>query len=159
MTLYEGLKIVHIITASVLFGTGLGTAIYMLYANMLKNIPIIALATRRVVTADWLFTGISGVLQPITGIAMLYMKGYKLTNAWAIAVFTCYCIAAVCWFIVVYLQIRCRDLAIAALKSNTALPKKYQQYFVAWVILGFPAFLSLILIFYLMANNPFYIAL
>ena len=156
MTLYEKLKIIHIITASVLFGTGLGTAIYMLYANILKNISIIALATRRVVKADWLFTGILGVLQPLTGIAMLYLKGYKLTNAWAIAVFTCYSIAAVCWFIVVYLQIRCRDLAIAALESNTALPQKYQSYFVAWVILGFPAFLSLILIFYLMANNPFY---
>jgi uncharacterized membrane protein len=156
MTFYDGLKIVHIITASILFGTGLGTAIYMLYANLLKNIPIIALATRRVVTADWLFTGISGVLQPITGIAMLYLKGYKLTNAWAMAVFTGYSIAAVCWFIVVYLQIRCRDLAIAAVKTNTALPKQYQQYFIAWVILGFPAFLSLIVIFYLMANNPFY---
>jgi uncharacterized membrane protein len=156
MTLYEGLKIIHIITASVLFGTGLGTAIYMLYANLLKNIPLIALATQRVVTADWLFTGISGVLQPLTGIAMLYLKGYKLTNTWAIAVFTCYGIAAVCWFIVVYLQIRCRDLAIAALKANTALPKQYQPYFVAWVILGVPAFLSLIVIFYLMANNPFY---
>lgn len=158
MTLYEGLKIIHIITASVLFGTGLGTAIYMLYANMLKNIPIIALATQRVVTADWLFTGISGVLQPLTGIAMLYLKGYKLTNAWAMAAFTCYGIAAVCWFIVVYLQIRCRDLATVALKTNTALPKQYKQYFIAWVILGFPAFLSLIVIFYLMANNPFYIA-
>lgn len=156
MTLYEKLKIIHIITASILFGTGLATAIYMLYANILKNIPIIALATRRVVKADWLFTGISGVLQPLTGISMLYLKGYKLTNTWAIAVFTCYSIAAVCWFIVVYLQIRCRDLAIAAVESNTNLPKKYKPYFVAWVILGFPAFLSLIIIFYLMANNPFY---
>ncbi|MBY0378291.1 MAG: DUF2269 domain-containing protein [Gammaproteobacteria bacterium] len=157
MTLYENLKIIHIITASVLFGTGLGTAIYMLYANIVKNIPVIALATQRVVTADWLFTGISGILQPITGMAMLYLKGYQLANTWAIAVFTCYGIAAVCWFIVVYLQIRCRDLAIIALKTNTTLPKKYHQYFLAWVILGFPAFLSLIVIFYLMANNPFYI--
>ncbi len=156
MTFYEALKIVHIITASILFGTGLGTAIYMLYANILKNIPVIALATQRVVTADWLFTGISGVLQPITGIGMLYLKGYPLTHTWTIAVFICYGIAAVCWFIVVYLQIRCRDLALIALKSNTTLPKQYRGYFIAWVILGFPAFLSLIVIFYLMANNPFY---
>lgn len=156
MTFYETLKIIHIITASVLFGTGLGTAIYMLYANILKNIPVIALVTKRVVTADWLFTGISGVLQPITGIGMLYLKGYPLTNVWTIAVFFCYGIAAVCWFIVVYLQIRCRDLAFIALKSNTALSKQYKRCFVAWIILGFPAFLSLMVIFYLMANNPFY---
>lgn len=154
MTLYNSLVIVHIVSASVLFGTGVGTALYMLYANILKDINIIALATKRVVTADWLFTGISGVLQPVTGIGLLHLKGYSLSHAWAMGVFTCYIIAAVCWFIVVYLQIRCRDLAVAALTSNSQLPAKYYSYFKAWFILGIPAFLSLMIVFYLMANNP-----
>ncbi len=156
MSLYQALKILHIISASVLFGTGMGTALYMLYANILKDISLITLATRRVVRADGLFTGISGVVQPISGLAMLYLKKYSWHNPWAIRVLIAYAIAGICWLIVVYLQIRCRNLAEIALAENKALPRLYYRYFYAWIILGIPAFSALLLIFYWMANNPFY---
>ena len=52
---YNWLKIVHVISSIVLFGTGLGTAFYMLLVNFQKDIDLIAKATAQVVFIDfWL---------------------------------------------------------------------------------------------------------
>ncbi|MDF3054946.1 MAG: Integral rane protein [Gammaproteobacteria bacterium] len=152
--LYEILKIIHIISASILFGVGVCTAFYMLAANIGQDIEVIALATKRVVIADAWFTGISGFLQPVTGFLLLYLQQYPFTAAWTLTVTACYAIAGACWFIVVYLQIKCRDLAFVALNTQTPLTRQYRVYFWSWVVLGIPAFTALIIVFYLMTNNP-----
>ncbi|WP_342220192.1 DUF2269 domain-containing protein [Rickettsiella endosymbiont of Miltochrista miniata] len=152
--LYAWIKILHIISASVLFGTGLGTAFYMFYVNQQKNITLIAKATSAVVVADWLFTATSGVMQASTGYILIYLKGYSLTSFWILGSILGYIIAVVCWAPVVWLQMRCRDLALAASINQTPLPKEYQHYFRIWWILGIPAFIALIGVFYLMANKP-----
>jgi uncharacterized membrane protein len=148
------LKIIHVISSCVLFGTGLGTAFYMFYVNFQKDIELIALATKQVVFADWLFTGTSGVIQFITGMVMVYLKGYGFTQAWIFYSIVGYLIALSCWLPVVYLQIQCRDMAFEAVKMGTALPKKYYDYYRIWWILGIPAFVSLVIIFFLMTNRP-----
>jgi uncharacterized membrane protein len=153
--MYEIIKIIHIISASILFGTGFCTAWYMFQVNMTHDIAMIVLATKRVVIADWWFTGTSGVLQPLTGFLLLYMQQYSFTARWTLLVTACYAIAGICWFIVVYLQIRCRDLALFALQNKTPLTAQYRKYFIAWVLLGVPAFVALMIVFYFMANKPF----
>lgn len=152
--LYAWVKILHIISASVLFGTGLGTAFYMFYVNQQKNIPLIAKATSAVVSADWLFTATSGVIQAFTGYILVYLKGYPLTSFWILGSILGYVIAMLCWIPVVWLQMRCRALALAASINQTPLPREYRHYFRIWWILGIPAFISLIGVFYLMTNKP-----
>jgi uncharacterized membrane protein len=154
MTAFDVLKIVHVISACVLFGTGAGTAFYMFYVNLKKDVYLIAHATRQVVIADWLFTGSSGVVQALTGFAMIGLQGYAFSLPWVWISILGYCIAGACWLPVVWLQMRCRDLAFEALKNKTALPKAYHQYFKAWVILGVPAFLALVVVYYMMTNQP-----
>ena len=151
---YNWLKIIHVISSIVLFGTGLGTAIYMLLVNFQKDVELIAKATAQVVFIDFWFTGISGIVQPITGFAMVYLYKYPLFSFWIVGSVTGYLIAGICWFIVVWLQIRCRDLAIDAFNKNTPLPKSYHKCFKTWWILGIPAFISLMFVFYLMTNRP-----
>jgi uncharacterized membrane protein len=151
---YAWIKIFHIISASVLFGTGLGTAFYMFYVNQQKNIALIAKATAAVVVADWLFTATSAVIQAITGFILVYLKGYSLLSLWVLGSILAYVIAGICWLPVVWLQMRCRDLAFAASVSNTPLPAEYHRYFILWCLLGIPAFIALIGAFYLMANKP-----
>ena len=56
MTLYLWIKLVHILSAPVLFGTGMGTAFFMFRAHLSKNDEAIAVTTRNVVMADWVFT-------------------------------------------------------------------------------------------------------
>ena len=152
--LYAWIKIIHIISSSVLFGTGLGTAFYMFYVNLQKNVALIAKATAEVVFADWLFTLTSGIIQAITGFALVFLKNYSLSSFWVYASILGYVIAGACWVPVVWLQMQCRDLAITAAANNIPLSDEYKKYFKIWWLLGIPAFIALIGVFYLMTNKP-----
>lgn len=152
--LYLWLKFIHIISSTILFGTGIGTACVMVYGHYTHRVPIIAAINRYVVLADYMFTAISGTVQIITGLWMVYLAGYSFSLFWVWGSLTGYLIAACCWFPVVYLQIKMRDFAAHAELTNTALPKTYYQYFNYWFCLGWPAFLSLICVFYLMTTKP-----
>ncbi len=151
---YAWIKIAHVISASILFGTGLGTAFYMFYVNQQKNILLIARATAVVVKANWFFTATSAVIQILTGFTLVYLKGYSLASAWVYGSLIGYIMAGACWLPVVWLQMRCRDLAHAAAINQTPLPERYHRYFKMWITLGIPAFLALLVVFYLMANKP-----
>lgn len=152
--LYLWLKFIHVLSSTILFGTGIGTACTLLYAHHSRDPYVIAHTGRYVVLADWIFTGTSGVIQPLTGFALVYLAGYSLTSFWVIGSILGYLIAAFCWFPVVYLQIKMRDFAIHAHLTKTALPATYARYFRYWFCLGWPAFTSLIIVFYLMVNKP-----
>jgi uncharacterized membrane protein len=52
------------------------------------------------------------------------------------------------------MQIKMRDMAAAAVRSQSALPAKYWSYFRAWTALGFIAFFALVIVFYLMVVKP-----
>jgi uncharacterized membrane protein len=152
--LYLWLKFIHVISSTILFGTGIGTASVMLYAHYTKNIDIIAAISRYVVFADWIFTATSAVVQLVTGFWMIYLAGYSFSLFWIWGSILGYVIAAICWFPVVYLQIKMRNFAIEAAQSKTLLPPKYYRYFTYWFCLGWPAFISLVTVFYLMTNKP-----
>lgn len=151
---YLWVKLVHVISSTILFGTGIGTACTMLYGHNTRNIQVIAATTRYVVLADWIFTASSGFLQPVTGLWMVYLAGYPWQLLWVMGSIIGYLIAGFCWFPVVYLQIKMRDFAIAAERNKTALPPIYFRYFKYWFCLGWPTFISLIIVFYLMTNKP-----
>ena len=151
--MYDFIKIAHIISASVLFGTGLGTAFYMFYVNSQENIGLIAKATRQVVFADWVFTGSSGIIQFLTGMWMVYLKGYSMGHVWIWGALLGYSVAGCCWIPVVYLQIKCQRLAELALVTKQPLSKAYRKAVKLWILLGIPAFISLIVVYYLMVNK------
>lgn len=154
---YLWIKIIHILSAAILFGTGLGTAFYMYYVNLQKNIELIAKATALVVVADWLFTVSSGFIQGLTGLALVYLNGYSFLSVWVLGSIMGYLLAGLCWLPVVWLQMRCRDMAYKALYEKSPLPALYHRYFRIWFLLGIPAFILLIGVFYLMTNKPDYI--
>jgi uncharacterized membrane protein len=152
--LYLWVKFFHIVSSTVLFGTGMGTATIMWFAHRTKDVRVIAATARYVVSADWIFTGSSGCIQPLTGFWMVYLAGYSLNSLWLWGSLLGYLIAACCWFPVVYLQIKMRKLSETALQTNSPLPPAYFRCFKIWFYLGWPAFLSLIMVFFLMTNKP-----
>ena len=151
---YFVVKWIHILSSAILFGTGLGTAFQMLAAYRSGGVEAQRVVAQNVVLADWLFTAPSGVLQPVTGLVLVAMGGYSLWESWLIVAYVLYVIAAVCWVIVVVIQYRLKDLASEALTANRQLPQQYDQLMRTWFWLGWPAFISLLVIFFLMISKP-----
>ena len=154
MNEYELLKWVHILSATLLFGTGLGTAFQGFFGQLGGNPQVAAIVMRNVVRADWLFTATSGIVQPVTGILLARAAGYGLGESWLVLSYILYAVAALCWIPVAFIQIKLRNLAEGAAHSGTALPPEYHRLMRIWFILGWPAFIALIGVFYLMVVRP-----
>jgi len=152
--LYFPLKTLHILSATILFGTGLGTAVQMWLAHRRGDAASIATVARNVVLADWLFTAPAGILQPLTGLGLAHLAHWPLLAPWLIATYALYAVAFFCWAPVVVLQMRARDLAAQAARRGEPLPEAYYRCMQAWFVLGWPAFLALIPIFVLMVGKP-----
>lgn len=147
-------KWLHILSSTLLFGTGIGTAFYMFTASLTRNPPIVAAVARNVVTADWIFTATTIVIQPLTGFYLVYLANIPVTSRWIMWSTVLYLIAGVCWLPVVWLQIRMHRLAADASNRKDELPPLYWQYFRFWIALGIPAFVALLIVFYLMVAKP-----
>jgi len=151
---YVWLKVVHILSATVLFGTGLGTAFQMWTAHKSGDIHAIATVARHVVWADFLFTTPAIVVQPATGIAMVLLAGFDPAESWLIAAYTLYALAGACWLPVVWIQWRTYRIAWSAVDQNAPLPAQYFSLMRIWFWLGWPAFLAVVLTFWLMVAKP-----
>ena len=151
---YFTLKWVHILSSTVLFGTGLGTAFHMWFAHLRGDVATVAVVAGNVVLADWLFTMTAGIVQPVTGVLLALEAGHDLAASWLVVTYFLYILAAFCWFPVVRLQIQVRDNARESAANGTALPAAYYRSMRIWFMLGWPAFLALIGIFYLMVAKP-----
>ena len=154
MSAYALVKTLHILSATLLFGTGLGSAFYMWRADRSRDPAAIAFAARNVVIADWLFTLPAIVIQPLSGFWLAWYLGMGLTEPWLLWSFGLYLLAGACWLPVVWLQIQMRDMAATALALGAGLPGRYHRFMTIWFVLGWPAFLAVIAIFYLMVARP-----
>ena len=148
------LKLVHILGAAVLFGTGLGIAFFMWMANRTRDPALIAGTARVVVIADAVFTATAVVVQPLSGAASIHVIGYSWREPWIVAALSLYVFTGLCWLPVVWIQLRLRDLARAATARGEPLPAAYDRLFAVWFILGWPAFLAVIAIFAVMIGKP-----
>jgi uncharacterized membrane protein len=148
MNWYLLIKWVHIISSTVLFGTGAGIAFFFVRAQRTGDTKVVARVARDVVLADLIFTSSAVALQPITGVAL------ALLAPWMVVSIALYLIVGCCWLPVVWLQIRMRDLAIDAANHDLPLPVVYQFYYRRWFALGWPAFIGVLVIFYLMVAKP-----
>jgi uncharacterized membrane protein len=154
MSLYVALKTVHILSAALLFGTGLGTAFFLWFTHRTGEVVAIARVARLTVLADWLFTAPAIVIQPLSGFALMRLMGFDGRQAWLQLAFALYLLAGVCWIPVVVLQRRARDLAAQAARSGTALPAAYVDAMRLWFVLGWPAFAAVLVTYWLMVAKP-----
>ena len=152
---YLIIKWLHILSSTFLFGTGIGSAFYMLFTSLSRDVRAIAVVSRFVVLADWIFTSTTVVLQPLTGLYLIHLAGYPLTSTWIVWSIGLYFAAGACWLPVVWIQMRMRDMAqVAARDGATSLPEQYWRYLRIWTALGIPAFFALVVVFWLMVAKP-----
>jgi uncharacterized membrane protein len=154
MNAYVLLKTAHILSSTLLFGTGLGTAFFLWFTHRSNQLPAIVVATRLTVRADLLFTTPAVIVQPLTGYLLMRLMGFGLHTPWLQAAIALYLLAGACWLPVVWLQWRARNLAAAALRDGTEPPPAYHRCMRAWFALGWPAFLAVATTFWLMVAKP-----
>jgi len=154
MDWYLTVKAAHIISSTVLFGTGIGIAFFMFRSCFSGHLQERYYAASNTVLADYLFTLPAVVIQPLTGAWLLWKGGYSWTDAWLVWTYGLYILAGLCWLPVVWIQQRLKTLLSDALLSGSELPDSYHRLFNYWTILGLPAFASLIMVFFLMVMKP-----
>jgi uncharacterized membrane protein len=99
MSWYLWIKWLHIVSSTVLFGTGFGIAFFFVRAQRTRNVALIASVGHDVVLADAVFTA-------------------------------------------------------TAVASSSPLPAEYKKHYRRWFVLGWPAFVGVLVIFYLMVAKP-----
>lgn len=149
MNLYLAIKLLHIISATILFGTGLGTAFFMFRAYRGGNEEAMKSTTATVVLADWLFTTPAVIVQLVTGLWLTHRLGIPYTSLWFVLVIALFCLVGTCWLPVVWIQIRVRNL-IAEGSGIDA----YRPLMRVWIALGVPAFTAVLVLFGLMVYRP-----
>lgn len=154
MNAYFLLKAIHVISAAVLFGTGLGIAFFKWITDRTGNAAAIRVVSEKVVLADWLFTLPAIIVQLLTGLMLARLLGYPLTHGWLGWSLALFCLAGACWLPVVWLQIRMRDLARRSEREGLPLRADYRAYARLWFWLGVPAFAAVVLVFWLMVAKP-----
>lgn len=154
MDLYFFIKALHIVSSTILFGTGIGIAFFMFRSLSTDSLHEKLYAARNTVLADYLFTFPAVILQPLSGLWLAYHAGFDLSALWLQLTYALYLFAGLCWLPVVWIQKQLKDMLIESVKGNTSLPARYPRLFKIWCALGVPAFFSLICIFYLMVAKP-----
>lgn len=124
---YVALEWLHVLSWTLLFGTGLGTAYYPLFVSLRRDPRAIAVVARYAVLADWVFTTPTMVFQPLSGWHMAHLAGLPLSTPWIAWSFALRALAGACWLPAVRIQIRMRTIAEAAARDGTPMPTAYWQ--------------------------------
>ena len=151
---YLAVKWLHIVSSTILFGTGIGSAYYMLMAGLRGRASDVHFVVRHVVIADWLFTATAVVVQPVTGLWLAHAAGLPLSTPWIAWSLVLYVVAGACWLPVLWLQYRMRDMARISVNAGGELPVAFRTHFRIWIALGLPAFVALAIAFWLMVAKP-----
>lgn len=157
MEYYLTLKLIHILAAVVVTGTGAGIAFFMFMANRSNNPQAIYITAKHVILGDWIFTTPAVITQIITGILLMNFQGYSFSAPWFYWVMGLFSFIGVCWLPVLRIQYKLRELAKISVESNQVTPE-FKSLMKTWILLGIPAFTAIIGIFWLMVFKPFPVA-
>jgi len=150
-------KTAHILSATILFGSGIGIAFFCWfgYRNAMKSGELVSLRAvlRLTVIADAWLTAPAVVLQALSGIVLMKSLGWSMASAWSTAVWGLFILVGLCWLPVVWIQIVLKTEA-ARVSTVEALLPQFHRRFKWWFALGVPAFMAMVLLFYLMVAKP-----
>ena len=150
MDLYLVIKALHITSATILFGTGLGIANAMVVGHHSGSTEERAFAARMTVKADFILTLPSVIVQPISGAWLIWQGGFRWDEKWLVASYGIYLLAGACWVPVVLIQMRMKRMIESRLRGEAFDEASYNRLFRTWFALGWPAFGGLIIVFWLM---------
>jgi uncharacterized membrane protein len=147
-------KLVHILSATFLFGAGAGSAYALMRAHRTGDLNVIQTTLKQIIHADWIFTALAGVVQLATGLIMVWLVRYPILSGWVFVSLILFVVAIACWIPAAMLQYRMLAAVTHALAHGLSASREYGRHFFIWAMLGIPAFFSMLGIFYLMVFRP-----
>ncbi|NIQ01283.1 MAG: DUF2269 family protein [Nitrospinaceae bacterium] len=147
------LRWIHILSAVLLLGAGVGSAFILWRANRERNIHAIRFALKYAILADWLFTLPPIVLLPVTGYLMMRISDIPFSQPWVWISLVLFVFAGMCWLPAAVLQYWMTLTADQA-EDTSRLPERYWRYERLWLYLGVAAFPAVIAILTLMIFKP-----
>lgn len=154
MDYYLLVKALHIVSATIVFGTGIGIANFMFLGARSDVAVERAFAARMTVKADFMFTLPSVIFQPLSGAWLIWRGGFSWNDYWLVMTYGLYLLAASCWIPVVFIQMRMKAMLEGQLRGESFDQPGFQRLFRLWLALGCPAFAGLIIVFWLMVAKP-----
>jgi uncharacterized membrane protein len=154
MDLYSLIKTLHIVSATIVFGTGIGIANFMFFGHRGGQAQERAFAARMTVRADFLFTLPSVIVQPASGAWLVWHAGFLWSDYWLVLSYGLYLLAGACWVPVVVIQVRMKAMLEAQSRGEQFDEATYNRLFRVWFALGWPAFGAILVIFWLMVTKP-----
>ena len=154
MDSYLLVKTLHIISATILFGTGAGIANFFLFANLSRDVAARRFAAAMTVRADFMFTLPAVIIQPLSGFWLVWKAGFAWNDYWLVCAYALYALAGICWVPVVLIQIRMKQMREREASGEAIDRTAYRRLFRLWFALGWPAFGGLIAVFFLMVFKP-----
>lgn len=148
---YQVIKLIHIISTTIMFGTGLGSAFYLFYTYKFSKFSTLKDVLNIVIIADYIFTIPSVILQLTTGLLLSYFLGL-FSSKWFLIVLILSFIVFGLWIKAVFLQLKMKK----TLKCENELNHKFHKQMMEWIFLGILAFFGTMLIFYLMVFKPYF---
>ena len=153
MDSYLILKMLHILSAAVVAGTGAGIAFFMFMAYRSNNPEVIKVTARHVIFGDWIFTLPGVITLLITGPLLIQKLGYSFNSAWFYWVSSLFIFIGLCWIPVLRIQYKLYELAKTT-STQKAVSPEFKKLMRLWTALGIAAFSAILIIFWLMTFKP-----
>jgi uncharacterized membrane protein len=147
---YQLLKLIHILSATLMIGTGVGSAFYLYLTYKKASVSTVKDVLKLVIFADIIFTTPSVIIQFITGIMLSNILGLTYTD-WFWVVLSVSGVVFVLWIRAVFIQLKLRKI----LDQNDEITDEFHHLMKAWFYLGVPSFLGAIYLYYLMVYKTF----
>ena len=148
--IYPTLKLLHILSATILFGGGIFAALLGTIVFGSKKAKLISEVGPHIVKVESYSTILSALVQIVTGLWLASIAGFPVLTGWLGWALILFCIAGLCWMLGVWLQHRMVELSKNSIAANSELPAEYHRLFKNWTLLGLPSTIAMIGIFYLM---------
>jgi len=147
---YETLKWLHVISAAVLVGGGLGSAFHLLASAMRRDARVVAATAANVLWSDALLTIPAAVFQAVSGWWMVRQAGLTWSAPWLLWSLVLYGASLALWLPVIALEVAQRNIARRAAAEGLPLPRSYWACLGLWAALGLVGFAGFLAALWLM---------
>ena len=148
---YPFFKLIHILSATLMIGTGFGSAFYLYFTYKTSNsIETLKHVLKLVIFADKIFTTPSVIIQLITGVVLSYMIGYQYTR-WFWIVLSISFVVFVLWIRTVFIQNKLSEI----IEEKNEITPEFHKLMNFWFYLGIPSFAASLYLYYLMVYKAF----